>query len=151
MSRFIEFTQFWSTIVMIAFLTCIIFLQVILRYFFNNPIIWIHEVSSGLLIWATFMGAAVLTKKGEHLRVDVFINTLSIRVNKMLNKIIDILLLVLSIILIVYSFKFFPTQAGTPMGVLQLPRSIYFALPVLVFSLSLPIYLIDSLLNKSEK
>jgi len=144
-SKIVEKIQYWITISIISFLTILVFIQVILRYFFNSPLPWIQEVSSGLLIWLTFMGAGVLTKRKGYLRVDILVNQFNIFWKRITEKCIDILIFIFSIILIIYSIDFFNSQLPILVGTLQIPKSFHFALPVLIFAISISIYLLEAL------
>src|SRR5699024_2861951 len=144
-SKIVEKIQYWITISIISFLTILVFIQVILRYFFNSPLPWIQEVSSGLLIWLTFMGAGVLTKRKGHLRVDILVNQFNIFWKRITEKCIDILIFIFSIILIIYSIDFFNSQLPILVGTLQIPKSFHFALPVLIFAISISIYQLEAL------
>jgi len=46
--------------------------EVIGRYFFHSPTEWVMELSTGLLIWATYLGAASTELRGGHVRIDFF-------------------------------------------------------------------------------
>lgn len=48
--------------------------QIVFRFVFNAPLIWSEELSRFLLVWMTFVGAAVVVWDGRHLCVDVFYN-----------------------------------------------------------------------------
>lgn len=147
-SNTVETIQFWFSIIIIAFLTGLIFLQVVLRYGFGIPIVWSHEVASGLLIWLTFMGAAVLTKRNNHLNVDILYNTFPDKVKKVLNKLFTLLILIFSIFLIYFSIKLFNQQYGQITGSLRLSKAYYFSAPIIVFSISVFIYSLDLLFTK---
>lgn len=47
--------------------------QVVLRYAFNAPLIWSEELARLLIVWITFLGAAVVCWDGRHLNVEVFL------------------------------------------------------------------------------
>lgn len=50
--------------------------EVVARYFFNAPTIWAEELSRLAMIWAVFLGSAVLMKSGDHIRVTVLVERL---------------------------------------------------------------------------
>lgn len=54
-----------------AFMTAITILNVFLRYVTNNSPSWIEELCRFSFIWMTFFGAAVCTKHGKHIVIDV--------------------------------------------------------------------------------
>ena len=53
-------------VLMIA-LTAVSFMQVVLRYVFNNPTSWSSELCRFLLIWITLTGDSVVTRHASHL------------------------------------------------------------------------------------
>jgi len=65
--------------VILLFVTLSIFTDVILRYFFGRPSIWITEVSSYLLLYIIFLGTAYALQQGSHIRVTFMQGRLSRR------------------------------------------------------------------------
>ncbi|MBW2148952.1 MAG: TRAP transporter small permease [Deltaproteobacteria bacterium] len=59
-------------IVFIALITCT-FVEVIFRYFLQNPLAWSEELARFLMVWMGFMGAAVCTKREQHLQLGISI------------------------------------------------------------------------------
>lgn len=45
--------------------------EVIMRYIFNRPTIWVHETSEHLFAFSFLLGGAYTLLKGGHVRVDV--------------------------------------------------------------------------------
>jgi TRAP-type C4-dicarboxylate transport system permease small subunit len=50
--------------------------QVISRYFFGKPLVWVEEVATYSFIWTTFLGAALALKYDRHVKIDTFIGHL---------------------------------------------------------------------------
>ena len=48
--------------------------NVIFRYFLNNPIRWTDEVVTSLFVWTVFMGSAYAHRRHAHLGVDIVVN-----------------------------------------------------------------------------
>ena len=46
-------------------------MQVLLRYFFNNGILWGDVAARTLVIWVGFLGAALATREEKHFRLDI--------------------------------------------------------------------------------
>jgi len=57
-----------ATLALIASLV-VVFISVISRYFFNNPLAWAGEVSGTMLVTIGFFGGALALARGEHLGV----------------------------------------------------------------------------------
>ncbi len=47
-------------------------LQVIMRYVFNHPLPWPEELSVISLVWITFLGGSLVTRRNNHLTVVYF-------------------------------------------------------------------------------
>ncbi|MFA1820132.1 TRAP transporter small permease [Virgibacillus oceani] len=150
LSTIIEKLLLLLSITVLILLITSVSLQVFVRYILQDSLPWVQEVSSGLLIWLTFIGSAYLVRGNLHLSVDMFIKKIPQRINQVITRIIYLLNLVFVIVLAVVSFQLFNTQVNAPLGVLGIPRAYYFALPILLFSITTPIYLLESMLNKKS-
>jgi len=62
---------------MVIFMMLAISYSVLTRYLWNRPIAWIVEVSSYLMLYITFLGAAWLLRREGHVEVDLFTSHLS--------------------------------------------------------------------------
>ncbi|GAB56609.1 TRAP transporter, DctQ-like membrane protein [Glaciecola punicea ACAM 611] len=53
--------------------------EVVVRYFFNRPTIWVDEVSTIAQVWATYLGAAYILKRRKLIVVElVFHDTMTL-------------------------------------------------------------------------
>ena len=74
-------------------------LNVIFRYFLNNPIKWTDEVVTSLFIWTVFMGSAYAHRRHAHLGVDIVVNLIHGRARQVIEFIMDIMqILVLALL-----------------------------------------------------
>jgi TRAP-type C4-dicarboxylate transport system permease small subunit len=48
------------------------FLQIVLRNFFGTGLSWADPLVRYLVLWAGFTGAALATREGKHIQIDVF-------------------------------------------------------------------------------
>jgi TRAP-type C4-dicarboxylate transport system permease small subunit len=51
----------------------LVLMQVMLRYGFKSPLVWVEEVSIFLMIWMTFVGAGVALRRGGHVAMTILI------------------------------------------------------------------------------
>lgn len=58
---------------MLAVMIGLVFLNVILRFFFNSGLVWSEEVSRYVFVYVIYLGAIVAMKENAHLGVDTFI------------------------------------------------------------------------------
>ena len=79
---------------------CVILVNVnvVFRYFLNNPIRWTDEVVTSLFVWTVFMGSAYAHRRHAHLGVDIVVNLVkgpSKTVIEVIVEILEILILAL--------------------------------------------------------
>lgn len=75
-------------------------LGVIMRYFVNNPLAWIEEVSLFFFVWVALLGSATVMKGEEHVSIDFLVKKLSPHVRKIVD-IIGAIVVVTSLIIII--------------------------------------------------
>ena len=51
--------------------------EIVMRYFFNNPLIWVVELTEYGLLYVTFMGSAWLLRVEGHVKVDIVLSYMS--------------------------------------------------------------------------
>lgn len=61
----------------IAFVMFSVALDVLCRYAFNSPLIWVIPLSEYSLVYITFLGAAWLLREEGHVTMDTFVERLS--------------------------------------------------------------------------
>ncbi len=59
-------------ILLLLILAILTFSGVILRYVFNNPLVWLYELTLVFFSWIVFGGISIAFKTGENIRVDLF-------------------------------------------------------------------------------
>ncbi len=57
-------------VALLVVMVLVAFVQVVLRYVFNNPLSWSEEVARWSFVWMTFVGAALGVKRNSHVRID---------------------------------------------------------------------------------
>ncbi len=55
----------------------IVCLEVVLRYFFNSPTVWVVEISSYIVLWVPLLSAAWVLRHDGHIRMDMLINNVN--------------------------------------------------------------------------
>lgn len=64
--------------------------EVVCRYFFRSPTIWVQETSIYLFMWTMLAGGAYTLQKGKHVRIDLFIEHLSPRTQQIFEMITSV-------------------------------------------------------------
>src|ERR1700757_5067025 len=55
--------------------TCILFAGVVSRYLFDRPLMWTDELANFLFLWLAMLGTVVALRRGEHMRLTTFVNS----------------------------------------------------------------------------
>ena len=55
--------------VLFLFMTLLVFISILSRYIFHNPLAWSEEIARFMMVWVCFLGAAVCSKREEHLKM----------------------------------------------------------------------------------
>lgn len=76
--------------IIVAFMMFGITVDVVLRYFFNKPIRWMHEIVSFGILWVTFLGASWTLKNDAHVKIDILLKMLKPKNAKVLTIITSI-------------------------------------------------------------
>ena len=64
-------------VAILATMSCLIFVNVVLRYGFNSSINVTEEVSRYLFVWLTFLGAILAFNENQHVNVTILTSRLS--------------------------------------------------------------------------
>lgn len=64
---------------LLLFATFSIGAQVISRYFFNYPLMWVDEINAYILVYLPFLAGAWLARSSDHITVDIIDSALSVR------------------------------------------------------------------------
>jgi TRAP-type C4-dicarboxylate transport system permease small subunit len=117
--------------------------QVVMRYVFHNPLTWAQELSILMMIYMSFFAADMVYRRKAHIGIDFFINLFPSRMQKLLNLVVYILVLIFLAVVFRASLKALRLQAGHDFaGVLPLSKS-FWILPV---TLTFPSMVISTLL-----
>jgi len=63
-----------STALLVVAEIGILFVGIVARYVFNNPLIWTDDTASLLFLWLSMLGAVLALRRGEHMRMTALVN-----------------------------------------------------------------------------
>ena len=108
-----------------------LFLQVVLRYLFNYSLSWTAELSRYLMIWITFVGAAIAVRHNRLIKVEILLLKMPPGMKKGVQITAAVISFAFYILLIVYGISILQTVKGQHSSALQLSMAIpYAAIPV---------------------
>nr|WP_255259899.1 TRAP transporter small permease subunit [Lentibacillus sp. CBA3610] len=126
-----------------------VFLQVISRYL-EIPLAGTEELARFMIIWLTFIGTSLAIHEKIHLAVKYFVSLVNENLQKMINILVDIIIIILFAILGFYGFDLTLLSMGTSSSALQVPMGlVYSIIPITaVFSI---LFLSANILNVLKK
>jgi TRAP-type C4-dicarboxylate transport system permease small subunit len=120
--------------------------QVVSRYFFNQPMAWVEELSTYCFIWTVFVGASIALKQDRHIAITALELCLSDAQKRWLKVLIWISVLTFMLIMIPHGYKVMQVEAR-PNSVslpVDIPRMWFYSLPLTLACISM---LITSLMG----
>ena len=81
-----------------------IFLQVIMRYVFNNSLSWSEELGRYLFIWMSWIGVSLGAKYGQHIKIEVLVNKFSFKIRHMVNIFSELTVIGVNLVCVYYGY-----------------------------------------------
>ncbi len=132
----------------LLFITFSIFVDVILRYFFSRPSIWITEVSTYLFLYVIFLGTAYALQQGAHIRVTFLLDRFGTKSKRILDIVTSLFCIVFTAVLVwqgsIMTWSAFKENWTTP-TMLNAPYA-YIHLAIVIGSFLLLLTFISNLL-----
>jgi len=104
-----------ALIISLAVMVIVIFVQIVMRYVFNNSLSWSEEFARYLFVWFSWIGVSAGLKDGEHLKVEVLSVALAkrglIKSKEMINILVYIIWLATTLIVTYYGIQVVVAQA----------------------------------------
>src|SRR5574341_1277017 len=99
----------------------VVFYQVVMRDLFSRPPTWADEMARYLYIWMVFLGAAFVSRKREHIRMDFLPNRLTGRGHTALLLVHEAAVLVFLGYAVWSGVVFFRFQRAIPSPAMEIP------------------------------
>ena len=112
-----------------VFAVCLNFVNVIGRYVFARTLAWGDEVQVYIMVGMTFLGAAVVTWRNLHLRMDVLVKSVPVRIRVLLVAVELLVILALAAFVLVqstlYAGRIFSIAQTSDIGIpMWIPHSV---------------------------
>jgi TRAP-type C4-dicarboxylate transport system permease small subunit len=130
----------WIAIVLLAVIVVCIFGQVVSRYAFGLPLVWVEELSTYAFIWCVFIGASMALKQNRHIKILSFVSRLPQKRQLFFREVTDGVILFFCLLLAVNGFKamaIFEWNQRTIALPVELPRFLFYSLPFILGSFSM--------------
>ncbi|MGN1192659.1 MAG: TRAP transporter small permease [Dorea sp.] len=118
----------YFTGILTGLMVVFVFLNVVLRTFFNSGLTWSEELSRYLFVYVTYIGAISAMRANGHLGVDTLISRMKPQVQMVMYVVSQALIAVIMGILIHGSYKMVIQNTASKTAALGIPYSVlYFA------------------------
>jgi TRAP-type C4-dicarboxylate transport system permease small subunit len=127
--------------------------QVLLRYVFNAPLIWVEEAATISFIWMTMLGAAAAAKMDRHIWISTFGSFLSVKHQRTLALGGSIFVLGMAALVAWYALGYIHTQnrSMTVSLPVNIPRGFVFAVPTFIAMASIALTQIVKILDNAVR
>ncbi len=134
----------------------ITFAQVLTRYVLKTPLAASEELSRILFIWISFIGAAMVMKGNEHIRLDVIKEYLSVTMSLVLELAIQALLFLFNFVMVFQGIYLMSITTRQVTSVTRIPMAyIYIIIPLsfsimLIYGIGIMVRLVKDLMRHKE-
>ena len=127
----------WVLIGILAFMSVVVFANVVLRYTTGDSLTWGEEVPRYLMIWLSMLGMGPVLRSGGHIAIENLQDAMPSRLAQALRVLVAIILAVFFIVMIRFGIDYVERTMVQTAPSTQIPMGyVYLALP-LGFALAL--------------
>jgi len=114
-----------------ALIAVVVFLQVVFRYLLRQPLFWSEELPRYLLIWMSFLAAALAQKSEAHINISLALAPLPSAWRRAVRILTNLIILAFLVVLVYSGALVVGITASHRSTALQIPMAaVYLALPV---------------------
>jgi TRAP-type transport system small permease protein len=125
----------WLSFAFFWVLALVIFYQFFTRYALNDSASWTEEIARYLLICVTWVGAAIATRKNNHVQVDFFYRLLPAPLTRVMSTLVDLVRIAFLGYACVLTVKLMEKIGGQPMAIIDWPIGLVYAVVLFGFAL----------------
>jgi len=97
---------------MFALMVLIIFIQVIMRYVFNNSLSWSEELGKFLFVWLSWIGISIGERRNEHIKITMLVDKLPPFAKKICDILAELIVIVICAVTTYYGITLVISQAA---------------------------------------
>lgn len=110
-------------------LTLVTSVGVFMRYILKMPILWQEEIQAFCQVWMVFLGGSVAFRTGSHVAIEILVDTLPEKAQRVIGYIIDAIVLIVLIYLAINCRAYIAQVFGRsnrPTPILRIPYAILY-------------------------
>ena len=98
-------------VAMFVIMVAAIFLQIIMRFVFNNSLSWSEELGKFIFVWISWLGISIGQRRHEHIRITLLVDRLTLKWQKIFEIIADIMLFAILAVTLYYAAVLVTSQS----------------------------------------
>lgn len=83
----------------------LMFIEVVMRYVFNTPIMWAESLVKAMLVALSFLGSGMALKERAHMRVCMLWDRMPASLRRSLRIVFDVMILVFFVLVILFGYQ----------------------------------------------
>ena len=133
-----NFLKFIGIFLLVAMVLSI-FMQVVSRYVFGRPHMWVEEFATYCFIWTVFIGSAYALIKRRHIVIRTLVDYFPERVKELLEIFVNLGMLIFLYFALKYGMRQFRVEApqSTIALPVKLPRRLFYSMPFIISMFSM--------------
>ena len=144
---------FIASVAMVV-LTLVTAAGVVMRYVLKTPLLWQEEVQAFCQVWMIFLGASVAFRAGSIVAIEMFVDSLPEKGQRIMGYVIDMIVLFVLSFLMVKSHAYIQQvfgQSGRPTPILRIPYTVIYGVAPYGCALMMVSYLLSKYLPRFVK
>ncbi|WMI81284.1 TRAP transporter small permease [Anaerotignum sp. MB30-C6] len=119
-------------------MSIIIFIQVIMRYAFQNSLVWSEELARYMFVWLVYFAVSYTARREKHIRIDAAINIYPKKLRPFIELLSEIIVLAFSLFIAITAITVFQkiTWSGQLSPAMRIPMQFVYAAPLVGFVLT---------------
>lgn len=110
-------------VVMFMTMVAVIFLQIIMRFVFNDSLTWSEEMGKFIFVWISWLGISIGQRRNEHIKITMLTDKLPARTQKVVGIIANLILIAILAVTIYYAVLLVQTQQRVPYAGIKISTS----------------------------
>lgn len=98
-------------VIMFAVMVIAIFLQIIMRFVFDNSLTWSEELGKFIFVWISWLGISIAERRNEHIKITMLTDRLSLKWQAIVDILAKIVLIGILCVTIYYAVMLVGTQS----------------------------------------
>jgi TRAP-type C4-dicarboxylate transport system permease small subunit len=125
-------------IILMSFMTLLLFVQVVMRRVFSHSLYWSEELARYVFIWLIYFGISYGAKIIKHIRIEAFLSVFPKKIRPFIVILGDFLFFVFAVFIIFTSFDLIQKQMMLKQEspAIHMPIAVVYAAPFVGFTLT---------------